>query len=1288
MLLKTEVPNLKTNKPMKFRSLLAIIATIVVALFQSATSTLAQPIGQWDFENGNLAGTIGDGLQGIGDTEASTEFGTTTSFGLPDINGQAANIMKFPANITPQQGYYLYFFAAPNGGGGRLNQWTIIFDILFPAESTGKRRGLLETDGRTTPDADLFVDSSGGLGVSGRYGGQILSNTWYRVGFVVDATTNQLRKYINGVLVGTQPATSGATPALDGRWSLDTLSGTIELFNDDNGEAAVGYVNSIQLRDAALTTGQMIALGGPSATGIPQEIPPVPSYVEKWIPSTATVSRDTDLGVVLNTGDTTIEDSSISLRLNGQLLTGVQITRDGPVITVLKSDGAPLAVPANYNLEVTYTDSAAGQRTFSQSFAAVVFIEDFNSLALGPNVEESLTGTEVWTEVPPTGWTIDDSGVPGAGTDNDGIREWAGWSFADFVWWHTTAGNQNRANFTKATGAVAIADPDEWDDSSHEPGMFNAYMSTPPMALEGLAPNSVTLRFDSSWRDECCDDNPALDNSQTATVEISYDGGDFIEVMKWDSTPGSPFFHDDNENETVILRIDNPAGANTMVLRFGLTRAENDWWWAVDNILVQAGAVAPVITTPPRSQLASFGGTVNLSVVASGAEPFGYRWQLNGADLAGATASTLSVANVQTAGDYRVIVSNAGGAVTSQVARVEVFNGPITQDLVVHLKLDGDFVDASGRDNNAAAVGAPTFSTGKVGASAIHIPSGQDYVTLGAPADLNFSTNVDFTIAFWAKVIALSSDPSLVGNKDWNSGGNPGYVIFTTNEKKVRWNVAGQPGERRDGSEPTGSLSDNQWHHVAVVFDRDGDVSIYVDGSLRHGAAMSPVPNDFDTPVGYNTNLGQDGTGSYGPAFSDADMDDVGFWRRRLSVHEIASIYSQGLLGFDLSTAAGTPPSITNQPVSQLVSAGGNVNLSVGAGGPPPFTYQWQKDSVNLNGATSASFAINGAQSGNSGDYRVIVSNSAGSVTSQVARVTVFAGPVNQDLVAWLKFDGNFRDSSGHANHGTAVGSPTFASGRVGQAAFISVSGDASVRNYVTLGYPPDLRFGAGDFSVAFWTSFTNQSSDPTFISNKDWDSSSNIGWGVFAQGGGNIRINATGTPAGSGNRMNTTSTPVIRDGAWHHVAVSFWRGGKLTSTYVDGALVNVSPLAIAGSVDTVNQGFAVNIGQDGTGLYAALLEALMDEVQLWRRALTPQDVAALHGKGLAGQDAFVSVTSLTPSGSDIIISWSGGTGPFVVERKSALTDGTWTEVTTTPNRTVTVPRSGLSGFIRVRASQ
>ena len=51
---------------------------------------------------------------------------------------------------------------------------------------------------------------------------------------------------------------------------------------------------------------------------------------------------------------------------------------------------------------------------------------------------------------------------------------------------------------------------------------------------------------------------------------------------------------------------------------------------------------------------------------------------------------------------------------------------------------------------------------------------------------------------------------------------------------------------------------------------------------------------------------------------------------------------------------------------------------------------------------------------------------------------------------------------------------------------------------------------------------------------------------------------------------------------------------------------------------------------------------------------------------------------------ASIRLNWTGGTGPFVVQKKSTLADATWMNVTTTPDRTALVPNDGTTGFFRV----
>ena len=64
-------------------------------------------------------------------------------------------------------------------------------------------------------------------------------------------------------------------------------------------------------------------------------------------------------------------------------------------------------------------------------FGQRVFLENFEGLSLGPNVDEAVAGTKVWTETPPAGWSIDDSKMPGGVSPVlDGMTEWHGWAFA------------------------------------------------------------------------------------------------------------------------------------------------------------------------------------------------------------------------------------------------------------------------------------------------------------------------------------------------------------------------------------------------------------------------------------------------------------------------------------------------------------------------------------------------------------------------------------------------------------------------------------------------------------------------------------------------------------------------------------------------------------------------------------------------------------------------------------------------------------------------------------------
>jgi hypothetical protein len=224
--------------------------------------------GQWDFDkqdplnfNASFDATVGAHMIPLPDTEFNTSFTTVT------IDGQPANIMSY-GGAAPD-GYVIIPGSTGNGGGQKINKYTLIMDLRIPASTSNSWHALLQTRTNNTDDASLFVrpaNEGSGVGISGTYHGNILPDTWYRLAFTFDLTTQTLKKYTNGVLAGQQTLGEG----VDGRWSTGP---TTLLFADNDGDNAAGDCNSIQFQPRVLTDAEILSLGRPTAAGIPVSLP-------------------------------------------------------------------------------------------------------------------------------------------------------------------------------------------------------------------------------------------------------------------------------------------------------------------------------------------------------------------------------------------------------------------------------------------------------------------------------------------------------------------------------------------------------------------------------------------------------------------------------------------------------------------------------------------------------------------------------------------------------------------------------------------------------------------------------------------------------------------------------------------------------------------------------------------------------------------------------------------------------------------------------------------------------
>jgi hypothetical protein len=83
------------------------------------------------------------------------------------------------------------------------------------------------------------------------------------------------------------------------------------------------------------------------------------------------------------------------------------------------------------------------------------------------------------------------------------------------------------------------------------------------------------------------------------------------------------------------------------------------------------------------------------------------------------------------------------------------------------------------------------------------------------------------------------------------------------------------------------------------------------------------------------------------------------------------------------------PPAIVTQPASISSVAGGSATLAVGVTGTVPLHYQWYFQGAQLDGATDSQLDLSSLTTNQIGDYRVVITNNFGMVTSAVASLLV-----------------------------------------------------------------------------------------------------------------------------------------------------------------------------------------------------------------------------------------------------------------------------------------------------------
>ena len=298
--------------------------------------------------------------------------------------------------------------------------------------------------------------------------------------------------------------------------------------------------------------------------------------------------------------------------------------------------------------------------------------------------------------------------------------------------------------------------------------------------------------------------------------------------------------------------------------------------------------------------------------------------------------------------------------------------------------------------------------------------------------------------------------------------------------------------------------------------------------------------------------------------------------------------------------------------------------------------------------------------------------------------------PFGDILVAWWPLDIDGTDASGNGFDGTIEGSLTSAEG-----ANATTGGSLTFDGGSRIDVPFDQNLNPNDFTVTMWANALSTGGFASPITSRD-DVNGGVsthGFIIYNDNGGNWNF---WTGDGNPGWDTLPAGPVLTD-TWTHLAISYDSITETKSFYVDGILAASDTAANQYSPNGTVEMEVLHIGAGQDDGFNFFFEGKIDDVGLFRAALSEQDINTIITNGVGGftgatRDLVITALNLGPGDGQVTITFdSVSNATYIVERSTDLI--IWDELTDNLNSDgeittftdLSLPAGTAKAFYRVR---